>query len=530
MALYGAFSSSMLAMMSQSYALDVIGSNVANVGTVGYKRNEVNFSSLLSSSINNTSDIGGVAPNTFQRIDAQGSITASNRQLDSAIAGSGFYVLNSERDGSGETFYTRNGSFHTVTGDTITVTADDGVSTIETQEAYLTNQNGYYVMGWLPNTDGSFTTTATVNSLSALRVDSYAFQSTGIATTLASLDLNLPANDSANSTHNYAIEVYDSDGTQQVVTLGFEKQTANNSWTVTPSWQDPPTAQVDTVTLAGTIEAGDVYSVTVAGTTVNYTVAGTEPDISAVRDGLIALLQAEPTVTSEVTIAASGTDGLTLTATTAGTGFTATATATNGGVTADNTNTSVTTTANDDGARTGTATALTFNSDGELVTGSPLAISITWAGGSSVNMSLDMSEMSQYSGNFTPHSYSQNGYGAGLLESISFDSQGQLIGHFSNAQSRPVYRLGLAHFSNPNGLEPTNASLYRQTPESGSATIFAPDENSFAFLSPNSLEQSNVTLEDEFSTMIMTQNAYNSAATVFRTVDEMTTVARDLKR
>ena len=45
----------------------------------------------------------------------------------------------------------------------------------------------------------------------------------------------------------------------------------------------------------------------------------------------------------------------------------------------------------------------------------------------------------------------------------------------------------------------------------------------------NTVELSNVRLTDEFTKLIITQNAYNSAATVFRTVDEMTTVARDLK-
>lgn len=638
MALYGAFTSSMMGMMSQSTALDNIGTNIANMGTNGYKKTDTRFATVLSQNIQAISDLGGVTPLGVQRIDLGGNIVSSSRNLDAAISGRGFFVLNSEINGTGETFYTRDGSFTTVTGDDITVTADDGVSTITTQEAYLIDKNGYYVMGWQPLADGTFNTAST---MSAMRVDAYAFQSNSIATSQATLDLNLPANDVEGSQHLYNIQVYDSTGAAHAVTLNFEKQAANHTWTATPSWQDAPTAQVDTLALGGSVEAGDVYSVTVGGATVNYTATGAETSMSVIRNNLLALINSSPTINSRVTASASGTsnitltdntpgtgfstlasttqgladveqvdtmtlggtfqvddqytvnvtvgsvttpvtytavggdadlDGvaaslagainlaalgvtalaiggnqLTLTADTAGTPFTITTATTDGGGTDDqtavdatttdnytaltnNTLAATTTTANDTGVRTGTATTLTFDGDAQLVSPTSLDISASWTGAGTVNTTLDISSVSQFSGNFTPFNYWQNGYGSGQLREISFDTQGHVQGQFTNTQSRALYRMGLAVFANTNGLEMVSGNLFKESELSGSATVIAPDENSYGSISGNAREMSNVDVAEEFSHMITTQRAYSSSATVFRTVDEMTTVARDLKR
>lgn len=635
MAVYGAFTSSVMGMMSQSTALNTIGTNIANVSTDGYKKTDTNFSTVMSKTMKNLSDLGGVKPSGLQRIDKGGSIVASDRNLDTAISGKGFFVLNTELDGGGDTYYARDGSFNTVPGADITVTADDGVSTITSQEAYLVNKNGHYVMGWQPLADGTFNTSA---AMSAMRVDAYAFQSSSITTTQASLDLNLPAKDVAGTQHLYNIQVYDSLGAEQTVALEFTKEIANNTWTATPTWMGAPTAQVDTVSLVGSVEAGDQYSVTVGGTTVTYAATGAEASMSVIRDNLLALVNANSAIIATVTPAASGTSDITLTAATPGSSFTsssastqaltdvaqvdtvalggafevgdtftvtiggtdapyaaiagdvdldgvrdklilavngaglgvtaspggagelvltanvpgtgftlATSTADGGGggaQTATITNNtanylalpdnlataSVTTTANNTGAQTGTPTTLTFDSNAQLLSPTTLPIAATWANGGTVSTTLDISSMSQFDGNFTPFSYSQNGNGTGELREYSFDTQGRLQGNFTNGQSRPLYRLGLAVFTNANGLEMVNGNLFKESELSGTANVIAPSENSYGSITGNAREMSNVDVGEEFTNMIMTQRSYSSAATVFRTVDEMITVARDLKR
>ena len=91
------------------------------------------------------------------------------------------------------------------------------------------------------------------------------------------------------------------------------------------------------VTIAGTVEAGDTYSVTINGTKVTYTVTGGEANLAAVRTGLVAAINANGTVNTVVTATAGTNAGeLTITADTAGGTFTTTASAVNNGVTADN--------------------------------------------------------------------------------------------------------------------------------------------------------------------------------------------------
>ena len=91
------------------------------------------------------------------------------------------------------------------------------------------------------------------------------------------------------------------------------------------------------VTIVGTVEAGDTYSVTINGTKVTYTVTGGEANLAAVRDALFAAINANGTINTVVTAAAGTNAGdITITADTAGATFTITASATNNGVTADN--------------------------------------------------------------------------------------------------------------------------------------------------------------------------------------------------
>ncbi|HJO97057.1 MAG TPA: flagellar hook-basal body complex protein, partial [Rhodospirillales bacterium] len=94
----------------------------------------------------------------------------------------------------------------------------------------------------------------------------------------------------------------------------------------------------------------------------------------------------------------------------------------------------------------------------------------------------------------------------------------------------PIYKVPLAQFANPNALEMKNGNVFAESGESGTPNVVVAGANGFATFLPNSREMSNVDMADEFTRMIVTQTAYNSPASVFRTVDEMTETARDLKR
>ena len=89
--------------------------------------------------------------------------------------------------------------------------------------------------------------------------------------------------------------------------------------------------------------------------------------------------------------------------------------------------------------------------------------------------------------------------------------------------------MPLAIFQNPNQLEMLNGMVFKETSNSGSPEEIFADTSQRATFVPLAFEISNVDLTTEFTRMIMVQKAYNSSATVFRTVDEMVQTGRDLK-
>ena len=292
-------------------------------------------------------------------------------------------------------------------------------------------------------------------------------------------------------------------------------------------------AQVDTATLAGTIEAGDVYSATVNGTTFSYTTTGAEAGINAVRDALNALINAN--VALPVTATAGGLGQIVLTADVPGTGFTATVAATNAG----GTGASTTTTANVTNTTTTAAATMVFSGKGALSTitngvvtaGRTLYnLALTFNGGTTATFDLDVTDLTQYDAGFVASSQNVNGFEKSQLRGLSWDQDGFLVGAFNNDNSRRLYKVPLANFLSPNNLTMRNGMVFEESPDSGAPTIADAKVSGRASFSPGAIESSNVDIAQEFTRMIQTQAIYNANALAFRTNDEMTVTARDLTR
>ena len=652
------FQPAVLGMKTQSHALGTISNNVANVSTGGYKRTDTRFETLISKTIDGHSDLGGVKPKDYQRIQNQGSINGSARDLDLAINGDGFFYVSPTFDVGTEIFFTRDGSFEMSLADaqTSSVTADDN-STITIQNGYLTDKNGYYVLGTAADpTTGLFSSSGT---LEPIRIDEWAFVGQSTPTTTASVGLNLPSNNEIVSNHSgvvlaanagtnnenletYAVNLVDSLGNTQTAQLNFTKS-SNNVWQVSATTSRAQSPQVDSLVIEGTAETNDSYSVTVDGNTVSYTTTGAEGSLSAIRDAFVAAINADATVSGIVTASAGNAGGgINLTAVNAATAFTTTAAATDGtrpqqdsvvlegvvelgdqysvtvngstvtytvtgaeanlaevqtnfmaainadptvsaivsaaavspapsatqesftltaidtnagtftatvatpvtGATIDNTATISTTLAalvgtKDNGVSIGTKTnyqttaptTLTFSGDG-VVVGSPptpLNFSVSFATGATSTFTLDVEQMTQFGSDFLASRYSHNGLESANMTRVRFDDAGQVIGSFTDSTERAIYKLPLAIFANPDQLEMKNGMVFDESPNSGSPVATFADTSGQASFVPNAYEGSNVDLATEFTRMIVVQKAYNSSATVFRTVDEMVGVARDLK-
>jgi flagellar hook protein FlgE len=136
----------------------------------------------------------------------------------------------------------------------------------------------------------------------------------------------------------------------------------------------------------------------------------------------------------------------------------------------------------------------------------------------------------QYSRSSSTTFQSATGYGAGDLQGVDVSTDGLITGKYSNGQLIPLYRVALAKFQNNQGLQKQGNSLYRETRESGYATTNIPGTNGLGSISPNSLEQSNVDIANEFVKMITTQRGFQANSKIITVTDQMLANLINLKQ
>ena len=184
-----------------------------------------------------------------------------------------------------------------------------------------------------------------------------------------------------------------------------------------------------------------------------------------------------------------------------------------------------------DATATGTATAWTnagsafsFDATGKLT--SPTTASITLSnvvvqGQSLGNLSLNVGAggLTQYAslgGTATINTISQNGYPAGQLQTVTVSDSGLVMGAFSNGQNIKLAQVALSHFNGTNYLKSLDGGAYAVTDRSG-----APIDGAAGVISGSSLEASNTDIADEFTKLIVTQQAYSANTKVITTANSM---------
>jgi flagellar hook protein FlgE len=163
----------------------------------------------------------------------------------------------------------------------------------------------------------------------------------------------------------------------------------------------------------------------------------------------------------------------------------------------------------------------------------PSQFSVTLDNGQAIT--IDISNTAQYATDIVPGKTTQDGFAAGDLVDLSFDSSGYLVGNFSNGVAERLYRLPIAYFTNDNGLVPGEGNDYRQTPAAGEQSYYfagGTTEDGMPALGsviPEAVENSTTDIADEFTDLIQTQRAYQMATKIISTTDEMTRTALDTK-
>jgi flagellar hook protein FlgE len=185
------------------------------------------------------------------------------------------------------------------------------------------------------------------------------------------------------------------------------------------------------------------------------------------------------------------------------------------------TNTSATGTAT---AWTNVGTVFTFNSNGALSSPSGTSINIpgvTVDGQSLGNLTMSvttgaLTQFASSAGAATINGITQNGFAAGQLQSVAINNNGIVVGTFSNGQNIDLAAVTLSHFNGTNYLKALDGGAYEATDGSGPAIIGASGT-----ISGSSLEGSNTDIADEFTKLIVTQQAYSANTKVITTANDM---------
>jgi len=223
--------------------LDVIGNNIANASTVGFKSSATQFADVYATSLYGAGGlqvgIGSKVADVAQQF-IQGNISTTNNPLDLAISGEGFFLVNQ----GGASAYSRNGQFHLDKPDA------NGLS-------YIINNQSQQLMGYGVDALGNIVT-ASPGPLQISFAD-IAPEDTDNVYLVANLDSTKSAPGAAFSTANAAsynsatsVTIYDSLGNSHAMTLYFVKAAAPNTWNMYGDIDGTGIANVDLGAGAGT--------------------------------------------------------------------------------------------------------------------------------------------------------------------------------------------------------------------------------------------------------------------------------------
>jgi flagellar hook protein FlgE len=165
-----------------------------------------------------------------------------------------------------------------------------------------------------------------------------------------------------------------------------------------------------------------------------------------------------------------------------------------------------------------------FNSNGNLVSPSGGGITIpnvTVNGQQVGNVQFNiasgaLSQFASTTGAATVGQITQNGFAAGQLQSVAINNSGLVVGTFSNGQNIDLAEITLSHFNGTNYLQALDGEAYAATAESGAAI-----QGASGTIAGSSLEGSNTDIADEFTKLIVTQQAYSANTKVITTANDM---------
>ena len=541
--------------------MDVIGNNISNVNTVGFKASRVTFESALLQAIRAArspqKNLGGVNPMSvglgtqiasIDKIMGQGSFQNTGKKTDLAIQGDGFFIVNSGNND----FYTRAGNF-----------------SLDQDGTLIQAGTGYKVMGWEAKVDATGNRHVDVNKpVAPIQISANETMSAK-ATTAMGISGNL---DSTTGIQPVTLTVTADDGSTYTVQFTFKLNKQNfdpfshnrkYNWTAKVIGASSGSTGA---TLSGEItldqygnvtgdSASNLYinsssgTVSLATSSSTSTVSGAA--ISLPSTGTISFTESDNTANAVV---ANYTNPMYTTSTqiydSLGKAYTVYVDFTNLGSVGTATPSTTTAWAWDARLADGTSVkfittsgsqassdvgVVEFNSSGRMTgnfaltpegkpskSGVPTGIKFNTSNGAGVVKSqIDFTQLTDLAGNASAAITSQNGNAKGTLQSFAMNQSGEIIGTFSNGMTDILGKIALANFNNPAGLKAIGNSLYSKSANSGTPQIGPSGTGGRGTFIPGALEMSNVDLAKEFSSMIVAERTFQANARVITTSDAM---------
>ncbi len=535
--------------------LSVIGNNIANVNTIGFKGSRVTFGDVLSQTLSGgsgTSQIGlGVEMTSIQKMFSQGAFETTSSTLDMAVSGNGFFIVKDSVLNSN--YYTRAGQFET------------------DKDGYIINPEGLRLQGYMANSSGVLQNTVQDLQLSTSTI---APNATANATLTANLDSNSSITgyvftSGSNEGIRFSVDggttwltaslitdgglssgnAYDggsvaaaikaaleaANGTADTYTVDYDGQTGK--YTVTNNTGNTGTLVLDwssgSSTSAGLLgfnavssgplaagasttsnNAGGAFSLSNAGDTSNFSTPVTVYDslgnahvvtMYFRKDSLgttgnnwewYAVVNGTDTTSGSTEIQAQGT----LSFTTAG--------------------------------ALNSESAVTYPSGGFNFTGGAgQSQLISFDFGTSIAQGGTGTDgTTQYGTTSGVSMLTQDGYSSGTLQRISIDADGVISGIFSNGRDLTIGQVLLANFASPVGLTSAGNNLYQETYDSGQPLVGAAGSSGRGTIQSSTLELSNVDIAQEFVNMITAQRGFQANSKIITTTDEILAELVNLKR
>ncbi len=451
--------------------MDVIGNNISNVNTTGFKRGRVNFQDLISQMMQGPARpgerVGGINPQqvglgmqvaSIDTLHTQGSLQSTGIKSDLAVQGEGFFIL---RAGT-EQFYSRAGAF--------------GLDA----EGFLVNPaNGMRVQGWqAEQIDGEtrLNTSATIEDVIIPVGSKDPAQATTEVFLASNLNKNTPVipEDATGAqvdagTWTVEYDVYDAYGSTHTLRLDFTRNPdAENQWIATVALNPEGEA------LAQQVSVGGVESLDGETFIVEFSNDGTLQSVQNAEGGLLNAEDLNVQVTFDVPASSIPIDPET-------------------GLP-------------EDGPQT-----QTFD-----------------IGLGRVGAFVD--SMTQYASESSTRVFYQNGFPMGYLDDFRIDQSGTITGVFSNGNTRALGQIALATFVNPGGLEKSGDTNFRQSINSGLANVGTVGVAGKGSIMAGVLEMSNVDLAEQFTDMIVTQRGFQANSKTIQTADQLLQELLTLKR